>query len=500
VAAPTPQRFDVLEFRVEGNSVLAAEKIERAVYRFMGEGRTIEDVEEARASLERVYRDGGFGTVAVDIPPQKIVNGVVVLNVVEGRVARLRVVGSRYYSQERIMATVPGLAEGSVPYLPEVQQQLAQVNTSADKRVTPLLRPGKEPGTTEVDLQVEDQLPLHGNVQLNNFQSPNTTASRLVASLRYANLFQREHALGLLMQISPQNTSEVKVFGANYSLPVGRGTLVASAVRSDSSSFVGGNIGVNGQGNIYGLRYLLSLPADAGYPGQFHSLTFGVDYKDVKQDLRLVDSGTIRSPIRYAPFSLSYYGGASDQQGAWDWLGGWTFALRGVASNEQQFADKRFQAKSNFSILKLGLGRTQKLPFDLSLYARIDGQLTGQPLVSNEQYVAGGVETVRGYLESTQSGDSALRGSIELRSGNLSPSERFELLQVRAFLDGAYLRVLSPLPGTSDSYQLASTGAGITLKAPGGVGLSADLAWPLRDSSFQKAYRPRLQASATYEF
>src|SRR5271170_7983711 len=54
--------FDVLEFRVEGNSTLDQESIERAVYPFLGEAKTIDDVEAARAKLETVYRDKGFGT------------------------------------------------------------------------------------------------------------------------------------------------------------------------------------------------------------------------------------------------------------------------------------------------------------------------------------------------------------------------------------------------------------------------------------------------------
>ena len=145
-ADPAKQLFSVLEYQVEGNSVLGTEPIERAVYPFLGESRSYEDVEAARAALEQTYRDAGYGTVSVDVPPQRVVDGVVVLRVVEGRIARLRVAGSRYFSQGRILEQVPALAEGTVPRLPEVQQQLVGVNNSLDRRVTPLLRPGKETG------------------------------------------------------------------------------------------------------------------------------------------------------------------------------------------------------------------------------------------------------------------------------------------------------------------------------------------------------------------
>jgi len=43
-------------------------------------------------------------------------------------------------------------------------------------------------------------------------------------------------------------------------------------------------------------------------------------------------------------------------------------------------------------------------------------------------------------------------------------------------------------------------GGGLTLKVNGGFNLKADIAWPLRDTNYQKAYDPRLLASASYEF
>ena len=231
---PTP-RFDVFEYRVEGNSVLPPERIERAVYPFLGEQRTVADVESARVALEAAYRNAGYGTVVVDTPEQRITDGVVTLQVLQAPVSRLRVVGAQYYSQGRILDKVPALAEGTVPYFNVVTEQLATVNRSADRRVTPLLRPGKAPGTTEVDLTVEDKSPLHGSLELNNRYSADTTKSRLQASLRYDNLWQLEHSIGVQVQVSPEDTNQVKVFSGTYTVPTGSGLLIASAIRSDSS-------------------------------------------------------------------------------------------------------------------------------------------------------------------------------------------------------------------------------------------------------------------------
>ena len=497
---PAKQRFDIHEFQVEGNTVLDTEAIERAVYPFMGDGRDIDAVEGARGALEKAYHDAGFGTVAIDIPPQKVAAGVVRLNVVQGKISRLRVVGSRYFSQDRIIELVPGLAEGAVPNLAQVQQQLAQVNTSPDERVTPLLRPGKLPGTTEVDLQVEDELPLHGGVEVNNGHAPDTTALRTTASLRYANLFQRGHTVGLQVQVSPEDTSQVKVFVGTYSLPLEGGTLLLSAVKSDSASYVGAGIGVFGSGKVLGARYVLPLASDKPTALQ-QSLTLGVDYKDSDQSLALADGTGLDTPIHYVPFTLSYAATTFDPRGSSEYSAGVEFAVRGFGSRQEQFADKRYRAHSDFSLLKLSAARTQKLPGDTTLYAQIEGQFTDDPLVSNEQFVAGGEDSLRGYLESTAVGDLALRGTLEFRTPNFRPEQsRLDFLQLRTFFDTAWLRTLQPLPGTRSSYELSSYGLGLTARARPGFLLRADLAWPMNSVGAQAAYQPRVQASASYQF
>ena len=122
-----------------------------------GPERTVADVEDARRSLEELFRDSGYGTVVVNIPEQDVIDGLVRLDIVEGTVDRVLVTGARYFSPEQIKARTPALAQGEVPYLPQVQQELTTLNAaSRDRRITPILRPGRREGTVEVDLQVED--------------------------------------------------------------------------------------------------------------------------------------------------------------------------------------------------------------------------------------------------------------------------------------------------------------------------------------------------------
>jgi len=60
--------FDVWEFRIEGNTILDNQVIEKTVYQFLGNNKNIATVEEARGALEKAYHDAGYQAALVDIP------------------------------------------------------------------------------------------------------------------------------------------------------------------------------------------------------------------------------------------------------------------------------------------------------------------------------------------------------------------------------------------------------------------------------------------------
>ena len=85
-------------------------------------------------------------------------------------------------------------------------------------------------------LKVKDQFPLHGSVELNSRQIPNTTLTRLIANLSWDNLWQRQHSLGVTGLVSPQDTEQSRVIVANYTMPIpNAGFLAVYAIYSNSS-------------------------------------------------------------------------------------------------------------------------------------------------------------------------------------------------------------------------------------------------------------------------
>ncbi len=498
--AEAPARFDVSEYRVTGNTVLETRAVERAVYPFLGPERSIEDVDSARAALEKAYHDAGYLTVVVNLPEQEVRGGTVRLEVLPGQVDRLRVSGARYYSLGRIRERVPELAEGNTPHFPTVQTQLATLSGNPDRKVTPVLRPGRSPGKVEVDLNVQDQLPLHASVTLNDRYSANTARLRTGVSVRYANLWQRDHALSVQAITAPQETDDARVLSGTYVLPFGGGgrVLALYAVTSDSDVAAVGDVSVIGNGDIYGLRYVIPLPAGRSF---FHTATLGMDHKRFGETVVLQGADSFSTPISYTPFMAEYQGTLRDDSGDWRLAAGAYLAPRGLFGNgEDEFANKRFRAGSNYAYLKLGLAREQKLPFGLTLAAGADGQYAGQPLISNEQYGAGGAESVRGYLEAEELGDNALRAGLELRTPVYRHDPWLDELIGLAFVEGAELWIEDPLPAQRTRFRLAGTGVGLRMRIAEHLAGALGLARALKDATETSAGDWRVHFGVEYAF
>ena len=493
--------FNVFEFKVDGNTVLDKGNIEEAVYPFLGETKTIEDVEKARLALEKKYQDAGYLTVSVSIPQQEVDSGVVKLLVTEGTVERLRVTDSKYTSLAEVKSRVAEFGEGKVPHFPTAQQQLTTVNRGQNRQVTPVLRAGKSPGKVEVDLKVQDKLPLHGSLELNDKYSPNTTETRLNGSLRYENLWQKDHSIGLSFQLSPEDLNEVKVISGTYVIPRMNGDYFAAyGVISKSDIAAVGDVNVIGNGYIAGARYIHPLPLLENY---YHSLTAGVDYKDFKESVNLLGSDGFKTPISYLAFSLGYDGTYQTKDSQTQLNAALNIAPRGLGNKEQEFADKRFLAMPNYAYIRADLKHTQKLPLDWSLSAKLSGQVANDPLISAEQFTIGGVDSVRGYLESSALGDNGLSGTLELRTPPLMKyikTDLFKEFYAYSFVDAGYVSIYDPLPNQDKNSDLMSVGLGVKLKAAKGIFTNLDYAHALRDSGEVEKGDDRLHFRVGYEW
>ncbi len=497
--------FDIFEFVVDGNTVLEKTYIEQAVYPFLGEAKTIQDVEKARAALEQIYQNKGYLTVNVTIPEQEVDNRTVRLLVTEGEVERLRIKDAKYTTHAALKSRVQAFEEGKVPHFPTAQAQLDSVNRTQNRQVSPILRPGKSPGKVEVDLQVQDKLPLHGSLELNDRYAPSTTRTRLNGSLRYENLWQKDHSIGISFQASPEDFNEVKVFSGTYVIPRQNGDYFAMyAVVSDSDIAAVGDINVIGRGEIVGARYIHPLQ---GFDQLYHSLTLGVDYKNFKESIILLGADTmINSPVSYTGFSLGYDGTvqANDYQTQINLT--MNAAPRAIGNNEQEFTYRRENAKPNFVYLRSEIKHLQKLPYDWTIQARFLAQLSSTALIAPEQFAVGGVDSVRGYLESSKLGDNGAQVAFELRTPSIKKyiqqgyfADALKDLYMFGFYDAGVVKVYGTA-NTPTNQHISSAGLGVKLKTTTGMFAYLDYAYAFQDAIQVKKGDERLHFRMGYEW
>ncbi|MDR0280254.1 MAG: ShlB/FhaC/HecB family hemolysin secretion/activation protein [Paucimonas sp.] len=504
--AEAQRKVDIAEYVVRGNSVLDARAIEEAVYPFLGPQRSMQDIEGARDALQDAYQSRGYQSVYVELPEQQVADGVVYLQVSETKVGRVRVVGAKHYSPKDVREEVPALVEGAVPDFDKVQSQLADLNRTPGRQVVPLVREGQRQGTMDVDLKVEDKKPWHVNLGLNNDRSADTKELRSVVSIGHDNLWQAGHQISLTWFTAPQNRDDAEVWSGSYTVPLDeRWSVQASGYKSDSDVATVGGTNVVGRGHSYGLALTYSLPPSATWS---HALSMGVDFKDFEERVVLGGSED-RVPLKYAPLTFSYTGfryTESSQTGLGLSLVAGTRKLFGYGSDDNDFFYKRYLSDSSFGALKGDLNHTQTFAGDWQAGAKAAFQLSSGPLISNEQFSAGGATSVRGYLAAEATGDDGAMLSLEARTPSLSRwlgkagSPYLEEWRFYLFTDGAHLRVQEARPEQQEDFTLASVGIGTRMRLGEWLSGSVDWALPLRDGPNTEKHDSRVHFSVQANF
>jgi hemolysin activation/secretion protein len=260
-----------------------------------------------------------------------------------------------------------------------------------------------------------------------------------------------------------------------------------------------------------GERTVITLP---GLDKFFHTLSVGLDYKHFDQTVTLGSSG-FASPVTYYPVVMSYGATFQGEKSTTQFNAGITYNLRPVSSDVAAFDAKRFNASPSFTHFNGDVSHTQELPAGFQLWGKMQGQVADGPLVSSEQFSLGGLDTVRGYLESETLSDTGVAGSVELRSpdvgswlqgqikddkGAAFPVTIFNEWRIFAFADGGHGMIIQPLPEQNAQFDLWSYGIGTRFKIfTYGNGMIA-YSMPMITQTFTHAGDPRINFRIWGEF
>lgn len=247
---PAPKPLKVHQYEISGNTLLPQATLESCFTNAVGDEVSLEQIQKAVGELQLAYRERGFASVNVALPQQQLTNATVKVLVTEGRLVDVRVAGNKFFSSNNIIRALPTAREAllwkdTVPNSLVFQRELDVANQNRDRQIYPTISPGPEPGTSALTLKVKDRLPLHGRIELNNQATPGTPDWRINSSLSYANLWQREHQLGLSYGFTPEeyksgeqlpdywlNRPLIANYGGYYRIPFGTADTVAERVNS----------------------------------------------------------------------------------------------------------------------------------------------------------------------------------------------------------------------------------------------------------------------------
>ncbi|TSA16814.1 MAG: ShlB/FhaC/HecB family hemolysin secretion/activation protein [Betaproteobacteria bacterium] len=446
------ERFDIVRFQVEGNTLLPEAEVQRIIAPLVGPKRVYGDIQKALEALEGAYRKAGFSTVQVFVPEQELTTGVVRLDVTEGVLGKVLVEGNRYFDTANVRAGLPALREGKAPNLRELSENIQLSNENPAKQVEVTLGVSEEEGKVDAKVAVTEENPQRAFMTLDGTGTAATGRSRMGVAYQNANLFKLDHTLTLAYTGSPDVPAGVKVdiFSIGYRVPLYRSgdsldfIYGKSSVNTPSSSpTLGGALGIVGKGDVFGARWNHYFPRQGEYSSK---LIYGIDYKYINARCSTglppsvtpvgIDPPTplIASCVPYTtrPLSITYTGQKQSPGRSIEYTIGMAYNVAlgsrytntaAAAGSEDRYSyltSGNRPTSDDFTVLRLGGSYLKAMTSDWQVRIAASGQYAGNPLVAAEQFGLAGSTAVRGFTERAAASDSGYLANAEIYSPELA--------------------------------------------------------------------------------
>lgn len=471
-----PGSITVERFEVVGSTVFSPAEIEEATAKFVKRPLTLAELFQVRTTITQLYVSRGYINSGAYIPPQKLEEGVVRIQVVEGQLAEIQVTGNRRLKSDYIRSR---LAVASGPPLNQEKLlealQLLQLNPLIES-ISAELSAGIKPGTSMLEVRVAEAESFDLQLALDNARSPSVGSNRRQAQITEANLL----GFGDSLSVAGTNTNGSNALDVSYTLPINPRDTTISLSYSTSSSHVIEEpfdvLDIEASSRAYDLTFrhpLIRTPAEElalGFTasrreseatllgGEVPFPTLGADAegKTKISVLRFFQDYTHRSSREVIALRSQFSLGVD--------LLGTTFS---PSPPNNQFVAWRGQAQY-----------VRLLAPDTLLFLRSDLQYGDRPLVSLEQFGLGGIQSIRGYRQDALLTDSGLFASAELRIPILRIPKINGILQVTPFIDTGF-GSNQGVRSDPDPSNLTSVGLGLRFQAANQLTMRLDWGIPL---------------------
>lgn len=436
---------------------------------------------ELKQEIILYYRQAGRPVITLEIPEQKITDGVLQIIVIEGKLGKVKVEGNKHFKDETLSQYVR-LEEGQTIDSDILISDLNWMNRNPFRQVDVVYTPGEIAGTTDIRLLTLDRRPWRVFGGVDNTGYDETENTRLFVGANLGNLFGLDHLLSIQFTSAP-NTSRFWALTGNYTIPL---------PWRDVWSFYGGYSQVRGDMDTPGLKNK-GYSAQAStrynflmepYPGYLHDLEVGADFKRTNNDLEFGGERVFRQSINLTQLVFGY-NGAYDSEWFKASLTLEVYYSPGTWLPDQSNADyraARYKGNSHYLYTRFAFAPIIRLPKDFAFAVTFRGQAATRNLIASEQFGLGGYNTIRGYKEREVNVDDAFLTSVELRSAPLSFIERKtfkDILQFLIFLDYGIGRNVQREPEEKASQYLLGFGPGVRYDVNPYLNFRGDLGFQL---------------------
>lgn len=491
-----PAQIQVTRFKAVGNTVLSEADLERILGPQEGKMHSLATIRQVARTLKNAYRAKGY-MANVFVPAQEMADGIVRLQVFEGKYGKVTVEGNKHYTEEFIHRFfTPALATGFVDQQ-SLQRSLLVLNQFNDLNVQAILD-GKSGKRVDVTLKVRDSNPLHVILDYDNFGISTVGRNRAGLAVQVGNLVTGGDTLFVKGTTPFPAVSSKPYIQAAYGAPVGdKGSRLefqfATAQTTLGEAFR--VLDLRGESEIYVLRGVVP------HVIKTKELTFwGLEFAS-KSVRNSIFSNVPVSTDEVRVIAGSHKGTRFHRKGQTGHSVTATVGLGsalGGSTTSDRVIHSRVGASNEFVKVNGDLVRVVKLDSTNSLILRGQGQLAGDGLLVPEQFAIGGPDTVRGYQQGEFLGDTAYVLSGELR--NTVWSRGSDQLQLLGFYDHGHATLQSPLRGEIKSQSLSSAGVGFRASLFNGFVARADVGIPLSPSQNIDGEKARLHAQIQKRF
>ncbi|WP_127145487.1 ShlB/FhaC/HecB family hemolysin secretion/activation protein [Pelagibacterium montanilacus] len=419
---------------------------------FSGIANLVRDVND-------IYAERGIVTASAILPPQNLDSGILRVQLVEGRLGSLAVVGERRTSNDYILQRIRVANEDGVVDIPTASEDINYFNRTSIAQLRMLLQPGATFGLTDLAIGVSEP-PRNQLVAFLDNQGVESTGHVVGGiSWRHYGMFGIDDNLLVFASASQGSIAGT----VNYDLPVSTfGTRLALGTTLSGTRVIDGpteELDVTGASSAFTGTLSQTLIADTHWS---LSATASVSRGYSESALGLVGIVDTRTDRIALGFPITY----SDESKAFTVQPQIVFA-----DIEDRIAESSRQA----TLFAGSLSGYVDLTDEISVQARGSWQYTEEQLLpGNLLFQVGGPTTVRGYPAEGVGGDSGYLVQAEL---HWDMNEHVRGLGTFVFADLG--EVFSTFP---ERTTLFSTGLGFTYAFEDRASLEVAAGIPLIDA------------------